>query len=400
MVCQLWVPGIEKEVQITRAELDELIGPDVNETVKSLIEAIAAAGVEPAKLEGIYLVGGSSRIPLVADAIWREMGIRPTVQDNPKSVVAMGAAAWGSALNTGAGPGQEAPEAESVPVEAPVVEVPVETGPFRCQLLLVKGAGSEERGSVYTGLFVAEGAGATIRVRDEPANGRDTLGLAQDVLQVRSTRMPGFVDLGVEPVDALGLPGGLERRFSGVAGGGVVEMFERYVVTGSRAIVLAGPAESREVADTIELASSSLPDDKYFDLRLTLPVPDGWRISERLVLVQGKTGHQVTADRMFSQTPMSQADWYDRQVSALLAQTPGAAVVSRAPGRVLNRLEGEEVLVKSSQGRTALLTTLWLAAAEDGNAYEVTITLREKEKPLFTALAAVALLNPNVVARR
>jgi molecular chaperone DnaK (HSP70) len=97
LVCQLWVPGIEREVQLTRGELDEQIGGHVTATVESLVEAIDAAGITTDDLTGVYLVGGSSRIPLVADTIWRDLHVRPAVQDNPKSVVAMGAAAWGTA---------------------------------------------------------------------------------------------------------------------------------------------------------------------------------------------------------------------------------------------------------------------------------------------------------------
>ncbi|HEV3228174.1 MAG TPA: Hsp70 family protein [Solirubrobacteraceae bacterium] len=93
-VCELWVPGIERGVQLTRAELNKLVAPSVGATVDALRNAIDQAQLTPRALDGIYLVGGSSRIPLVADSIWRRLQIRPVVQDNPKSVVALGAAGW------------------------------------------------------------------------------------------------------------------------------------------------------------------------------------------------------------------------------------------------------------------------------------------------------------------
>jgi len=64
--CQLWVPSIKRDVQLTRKELDDLISDDVNQTVDALDIALRDAGVAPADLAGLYLVGGSSRIPLVS----------------------------------------------------------------------------------------------------------------------------------------------------------------------------------------------------------------------------------------------------------------------------------------------------------------------------------------------
>lgn len=92
--CQLWLPGLERAIQLTRVELDGLIGADVDATVDTLQRALEDARVAPPDLAGIYLIGGSSRIPLVADTIWRRLEVRPVVQDNPKSVVALGASGW------------------------------------------------------------------------------------------------------------------------------------------------------------------------------------------------------------------------------------------------------------------------------------------------------------------
>src|SRR5579863_9095463 len=92
--CELWIPGIERGAQLTRPELDDLIRGDIDDTVEVLADAISEAGTTPGELAGIYLVGGSSRIPLVASTIWRKLEVRPATQDNPKSVVALGAAAW------------------------------------------------------------------------------------------------------------------------------------------------------------------------------------------------------------------------------------------------------------------------------------------------------------------
>ena len=99
-VCQLWVPGIERDVQLTRGELEKLIESDIEATVDCLERALDDANVKAKDLAGIYLVGGSSRIPLVGSSIYRRLQVMPSVQDNPKSVVALGAAAWDMALRT------------------------------------------------------------------------------------------------------------------------------------------------------------------------------------------------------------------------------------------------------------------------------------------------------------
>jgi actin-like ATPase involved in cell morphogenesis len=92
--CQLWLPGLERAIQLTRVELEGLIAADVDATVDTLQRALEDAHETPSDLADIYLIGGSSRIPLVADTIWRRLEVRPVVQDNPKSVVALGASGW------------------------------------------------------------------------------------------------------------------------------------------------------------------------------------------------------------------------------------------------------------------------------------------------------------------
>ena len=90
-VARLWVPGLNREVQLTKAELNELIRPYVDSTVTCLERAIDAAGTTASALAGIHLVGGSSRIPLVAETVWRRLDVQPLTHDNPKAVVAIGA---------------------------------------------------------------------------------------------------------------------------------------------------------------------------------------------------------------------------------------------------------------------------------------------------------------------
>jgi actin-like ATPase involved in cell morphogenesis len=84
--------ALRDEVQITRAELEQLIRPSLEATVATLREALDGAGVEAADLQAVLLVGGSSRIPLVAELVGEELGVPVAVDVDPKAAVALGAA--------------------------------------------------------------------------------------------------------------------------------------------------------------------------------------------------------------------------------------------------------------------------------------------------------------------
>ncbi|WP_156893042.1 Hsp70 family protein [Actinokineospora enzanensis] len=89
-----YVPGADVDVRITRAEFDALIGEDVRRTTRLLARSIEGSGRAPDELRGIFLTGGASRIPLVQDSLRGEYnGLVRTWQD-PKTVVALGAARW------------------------------------------------------------------------------------------------------------------------------------------------------------------------------------------------------------------------------------------------------------------------------------------------------------------
>ncbi|GIM93518.1 Hsp70 family protein [Paractinoplanes toevensis] len=85
------VPGVEHAVHLTRDELEAAADPLVRRGVSEAAEVIAAAGLKPADLAGLFLVGGSSRIPLVARLLHSELGIAPTVLEQPELPVAEGA---------------------------------------------------------------------------------------------------------------------------------------------------------------------------------------------------------------------------------------------------------------------------------------------------------------------
>ncbi|HEX9260034.1 MAG TPA: Hsp70 family protein, partial [Acidimicrobiales bacterium] len=94
------LPGLQTEVRVTRGELESMIRPRLAETVAALRRAVSSAGLEMEQVDRILLVGGTSRIPLVAQVVRTETGRPVAVDANPKLVVAMGAARW--AVGSGA----------------------------------------------------------------------------------------------------------------------------------------------------------------------------------------------------------------------------------------------------------------------------------------------------------
>lgn len=79
-------------VRLTRAEFEDLVRPSVERTVRCLERALGSASVQPDDVRTVVLVGGSSRIPLVAESLGRVLGRPVTVSTQPKLAVALGAA--------------------------------------------------------------------------------------------------------------------------------------------------------------------------------------------------------------------------------------------------------------------------------------------------------------------
>jgi molecular chaperone DnaK len=90
------LPVLEVDAHLTREELESLIRPYLERTVTCLARTIAGAGLAPKDLVGIFLVGGSSRIPLAAHLIHSELQVAPTTLEQPETVVVEGALCIGA----------------------------------------------------------------------------------------------------------------------------------------------------------------------------------------------------------------------------------------------------------------------------------------------------------------
>ena len=80
------------DVTLTRAKFNELTGHLVEATMGPVRQAMSDAGLKPSDLAKVLMVGGSSRIPAVVDAVKSFTGSDPFKGINPDECVAMGAA--------------------------------------------------------------------------------------------------------------------------------------------------------------------------------------------------------------------------------------------------------------------------------------------------------------------
>nr|WP_205752709.1 Hsp70 family protein [Cryptosporangium phraense] len=113
------VPLIDDEVPLTRNELDQLTRPLLERTMVSVQGVLREAGLTPGDLSAVFLVGGSTRIPLVATMLHRALGVPATVLEQPELIVAEGALQVGTLTPPATGP--------HAPATAPHAP---ETGPY------------------------------------------------------------------------------------------------------------------------------------------------------------------------------------------------------------------------------------------------------------------------------
>ncbi|HPZ06450.1 MAG TPA: Hsp70 family protein, partial [Clostridiales bacterium] len=87
------------DMTLTRAKFDELTADLVEKTMEPTRQAIKDAGLTPDKIDKILLVGGSTRIPAVQEAVKKYLGKEPFKGINPDECVAIGAAIQAGVLS-------------------------------------------------------------------------------------------------------------------------------------------------------------------------------------------------------------------------------------------------------------------------------------------------------------
>ncbi|WP_173085236.1 Hsp70 family protein [Phytohabitans rumicis] len=108
----LYVPLADATVRLTRDELERAARPLLQHSVEVTLTTLRQAGVPREALAGLFLVGGSSRVPLVASLLHRTLGLAPTVIEQPELAVATGSLHLDH-------PGPTTPEQAAAPSPAP-----------------------------------------------------------------------------------------------------------------------------------------------------------------------------------------------------------------------------------------------------------------------------------------
>jgi len=95
------VDGVPKHltVKMTRAQFEQMADSLISRTLKPCQEALKDAGISKSDIDEIILVGGSTRIPAIQNAVEKFFGKKPNKGVNPDEVVAIGAAIQGGVLS-------------------------------------------------------------------------------------------------------------------------------------------------------------------------------------------------------------------------------------------------------------------------------------------------------------
>jgi hypothetical protein len=141
------------DVHLTRTEFESLIRGGLQRSLDLMRGTLGAAGVPAQRLTGVFLVGGSSRIPLVARLIQEQLQVTPVALDQPETAVALGALlvpvqrdGQRTVAMADPGPARPYPGAPSgplrpAPVSGPLPPVHPAPAPARSRTPLVAGIG-------------------------------------------------------------------------------------------------------------------------------------------------------------------------------------------------------------------------------------------------------------------
>jgi outer membrane protein assembly factor BamB len=124
---QVFVPVADRDIVVNRSQFEAMIIEEIERTIDIMDDTIADAGLQPEQLRAIYLVGGSSRLPVVTQLMTERFGDRVTTRDEPKGVVALGASRAALARISGNGVGVDVDPTAPNATEAPLPDVAPET---------------------------------------------------------------------------------------------------------------------------------------------------------------------------------------------------------------------------------------------------------------------------------
>ena len=128
------VPGLEQAMHLTREELERVVQPLVDRAVDETRRTLHRAGVitpgaggkgkgDQGELAGIFLVGGASRMPIVASRLHARLRLAPSVPEQPELPVAYGALLMGRETPSDPTP-PSPPPAEDIWPDSPPLIIP------------------------------------------------------------------------------------------------------------------------------------------------------------------------------------------------------------------------------------------------------------------------------------
>lgn len=133
------VPALNRDVHVAREAFERAAAVALAPTAALTLKVIRQAGTAHGRLSGLYLVGGSTRVPAVATVLHRATGVAPTVLESPETIVAEGAlgvdddAVHGGPDRPAYGPAGSPPPAfppmPVAPAVAPIESAPIESAP-------------------------------------------------------------------------------------------------------------------------------------------------------------------------------------------------------------------------------------------------------------------------------
>ena len=346
------LPRLGMAPQLTRAELEPMVGPLVDSALDVLEDVLESAGVKARDLAAVYLAGGSSRIPLVGDRVWERLGVRPELAPEPEAAAALGAVG-------GVAPVRLARASK-----------------FRGRIAAATVTSLWNRGSVGSAYLVVAGDQTTVRASDEPRRGEDVAALARESAAALAQSRTGYAETGVVPCRVLDREGGLERRYTVLEDDGEpVAHFERYLQIGDRWIVVRSPEHVRDVADRLVIEAPAVDPRRYVELRFGVDLPEGWDATERVLLLRNGSDHRVVAEsyRLHAgTTPETLAGFRASSFAA-----PAYAEAGRGRGRFLGRNEAATITLR--RVADGYLTRIW-AGIVDGRGYTVVATVPGNER--------------------
>ncbi|WP_438353747.1 Hsp70 family protein [Microbacterium sp. CJ88] len=92
VVVPVLVDATRSSVRLTRAEFEDMIDAPLGRSMDALEDALECSGLEPADLAAVLLIGGSSRIPLVAQRLSERFDLPVAIDADPKASISLGAA--------------------------------------------------------------------------------------------------------------------------------------------------------------------------------------------------------------------------------------------------------------------------------------------------------------------